>query len=39
MKLSELNNLIDKKIEVLRDGEFGTVMLSGLRFDRNHKTI
>ena len=39
MKLSELNNLIDKKIEVLRDEEFGTVMLSGLRFDRNHKTV
>ena len=27
MKLSELNNLIDEKVEILCDGEFGTVML------------
>ena len=39
MKLSELNNLIDEKVEILCDGEFGTVMLSGLRFDESLKTI
>ena len=35
MKLSELNNLIDEKVEVIRDGEFESVMLSGLRYNKN----
>lgn len=39
MKLSELNSVIDEKIEVVSDGEFETVMLSGLRFDERLKTI
>lgn len=39
MKLSELNNLIDEKLEVIRDGDFETVMLSGLRFDKNLRAI
>lgn len=39
MKLSELNGVIEEKVELVRDGEFGTVMLSGLRFDENLKTI
>jgi UDP-3-O-[3-hydroxymyristoyl] glucosamine N-acyltransferase len=39
MKLSDLNNVIEEKVEVVRDGEFETVMLSGLRFDKELKTI
>ena len=39
MRLSELNNLIDEKVEVICDGEFESVMLSGLRYNKNSKTI
>lgn len=39
MKLSELNNLIDEKVEVVRDGEFESVMLSGSRYNHDFKRI
>ena len=39
MKLSDLNNVIDEKVEVIRDGEFESVMLSGSRYNHEKKNI
>lgn len=39
MKLSELNKIAGEKVELVRDGEFESVMLSGSRFNKKLKTV